>query len=100
MSTSMHRLQISLPREQMRFLQERARRDGVSAAEVIRQLIRREAESTTVTDEDIEAALSMVGIGEDRSPLIDGIPVSQNPHLYLAELSAPRRSGRRRAARK
>ena len=99
MSTSMHRLQVSLPKEQMLFLRQRARRDGISAAEVIRQLIQREAESTTITDEDIEAALSLVGIGEDRGPLIDNIPVSQNPHLYLAELSAPRRA-RRRAARK
>lgn len=100
MSTSMHRLQISLPREQMRYLRERAKRDGSSAAEIIRQLIQQEAESTTVTDDDIAAALSVVGLGEDYGPLIDGIPVSQNPHLYLAELSAPRRASRRRRARK
>jgi hypothetical protein len=100
MSTSMHRLQISLPREQMHYLQERAKRDGSSAAEIIRQLIQREAESTTITDEDIEAALNVVGLGEDRGPLIDGIPVSQNPHLYLAELSAPRRASRQRRTSK
>jgi hypothetical protein len=84
----------------MHYLQERAQRDGSSAAEIIRQLIQREAESTAVTDEDIEAALSVVGLGEDRGPLIDEIPVSQNPHLYLAELSAPRRASRQRRARK
>jgi len=44
MSTSMHRLQISLSREQMRYLQKRAKRAGSSAAEIIRQLIQREAE--------------------------------------------------------
>ena len=100
MSTSMHRLQISLSREQMRYLPKRAKRDGSSAAEIIRQLIQREAKSTAVTDDDLEAALSIVGLGEDRGPLIDGIPVSQNPHLYLAELSAPCRASRRRKARK
>lgn len=50
MSTSMHRLQISLPRDQMHYLQERARRDGSSAAEIIRQMIQCEAESSAVTD--------------------------------------------------
>ena len=45
MVTSMHRLQISLPQSQAQFLAERARRDGVSIAEVIRQLIRREEEA-------------------------------------------------------
>jgi hypothetical protein len=43
MTTSMHRLQISLPEQQMRYLSERARRAGLSMAEVIRRLIEREA---------------------------------------------------------
>ncbi len=44
MSTSMHRLQISLPRPQFRYLADQARREGVSMAEILRRLIRREAE--------------------------------------------------------
>lgn len=39
MTTSMHRLQISLPEPQLRYLADRARRQGVSMAEVIRRLL-------------------------------------------------------------
>jgi hypothetical protein len=39
MTTSMHRLQISLQDQQLRYLADRARRDGVSMAEVIRRLL-------------------------------------------------------------
>jgi hypothetical protein len=39
MTTSMHRLQISLPEQQLRTLADRARQDGVSMAEVIRRLL-------------------------------------------------------------
>lgn len=39
MTTSMHRLQISLPEPQLRYLAGRARRDGASMAEVIRRLL-------------------------------------------------------------
>jgi len=35
------------------------------------------------TPEEIEAALSFIGIGEDTQPLIDGKPVSEYPDLYL-----------------
>jgi hypothetical protein len=44
MTTSMHRLQISLPEQQIRYLTERARREGLSMAEVIRRLIEGAAE--------------------------------------------------------
>lgn len=44
MTTSMHRLQISLPEPQFRDLADRARRDGVSMAEVIRRLLAGAAE--------------------------------------------------------
>jgi hypothetical protein len=103
MSTNMHRLQISLPKDQYRYLRDRARRDGVSAAEVIRQLLEREQSAMTITQADIDSALSIVGIGRDDGPLIDGLPVSENVDLYLAEMSAPRAQGAgsrpRRAAR-
>ncbi len=44
MTTSMHRLQISLPEHQVRYLSERARREGLSMAEVIRRLLADAAE--------------------------------------------------------
>jgi len=87
MSTSMHRLQISLPQSQVRFLAERARRDGVSIAEVIRQLIRREEEAAPARS--IDSLWEIVGMIDEDQPLIDGIPVSEQPDLYLAEASVP-----------
>ena len=44
MTTSMHRLQISLPEQQFGYLAARARREGVSMAEVIRRLLEDAAE--------------------------------------------------------
>lgn len=89
MTTQMHRLQISLPKAQAHFLRERARRDGVSAAEVIRRLLEREEQSVSaVTQADIDEALSFMGIGENQLPLIDGKAVSEYPDLYLAEIYA------------
>lgn len=46
MSTTMHRLQISLPEWQYRYLQERAERLGESIAGVIRLLIEKEAQAS------------------------------------------------------
>lgn len=89
MTTQMHRLQISLPKAQAHFLRERARRDGVSAAEVIRRLLEREEQATpAITQADIDEALSFAGIGADNLPLIDGKAVSEYPDLYLAEIYA------------
>ena len=39
MATTMHRLQISIPEWQAQYLAARARRDRVSIAEIIRQLV-------------------------------------------------------------
>ena len=89
MTTQMHRLQISLPKAQAQFLRERARREGISAAEFIRRLLEREEQSVpTVTQADIDEALSFMGIGENKLPLIDGKAVSEYPDLYLAEIYA------------
>ena len=86
MTTQMHRLQISLPKAQVQFLREQARREGISAAEVIRRLLEREAQAATVvTQADIDEALSFMGIGESTLPLIDGKAVSEYVDLYLAE---------------
>ena len=89
MATTMHRLQISLPEWQSQFLAERARQQGVSIAEVLRRLVRREAESA-----DDEAAadslLDIAGIAEDHGPLLQGVPVSESPERYLTAPSSRR----------
>ena len=88
MTTQMHRLQISLPKAQAHFLRERARREGISAAEFIRRLLEREEQAAAaVTQADIDEALSFAGIGEDKLPLIDGKAVTEYPDLYLAEFT-------------
>jgi hypothetical protein len=87
MSTSMHRLQISLPRPQFRYLVDQARREGVSMAEILRRLIRREAETRSLRT--VESYREIIGIGQEREPLIDNIPVSEQPDLYIAEQAAP-----------
>ncbi len=61
MATKMHRLQISLPKAQVHFLRERARQEGISAAEVIRRLLEREEQAgSTITQADIDKALSSI----------------------------------------
>ena len=85
MATTMHRLQISLPESQAEFLAERARRHGMSMAEVVRQLIQHEIE--TVSEKRGAASLwEIAGIAEDHGPLIDEVPVSEAPELYLTAL--------------
>ena len=82
MATKMHRLQISLPHRQLRFLEERARLDGISMAEIVRRLIEREAGSLQHSG-SVEGLWDIAGIAEDRGPQIDGVAVSENPELYL-----------------
>jgi hypothetical protein len=85
MTTSMHRLQISLPRSQVEYLAERARREGTSIAELIRRLIHRESEKAS--KRSIESIWKIVGIGQGPERLIRDIPVSEAPDLYIAEES-------------
>jgi hypothetical protein len=68
MSTNMHRLQISLPDAQVRFLQERARQKKVSVAALIRDLIEREAHAgeRPMTEDPI---WEIVGIGRSGKAL-------------------------------
>lgn len=61
MTTSMHRLQISLPEQQVRYLTERGRREGLSMAEVIRRLIEREA---TAVDYRVSAGGEGISVAE------------------------------------
>ena len=102
MGTSMHRLQISLPQWELQFLSERARRDGVSIAEVIRQLVQREAEAHSAQAVS-ESIWSIAGIADDNGPLIRDVAVSECPELYLVEAMLPRpnaKLSRRKTARK
>ena len=87
MSTSMNRLQISLPEWQVRFLADLAEHEGVSMAEIVRRLIQREAAAMAPTG--TEAIWDVAGIAEDHGPLIQGTAVSERPELYLAADAAP-----------
>jgi len=83
----MHRLQISLPRSQLRYLADRARREGISIAEVVRRLVQRDKETTP--PRAVDSLWNIVGIGEEREPLIGNIPASEQPDLYIAEQATP-----------
>ena len=62
MSTSMHRLQISLPDKQVNFLRERSRQTQKSMGSIIRELVERESWSSEgpITEDPI---WEIVGIG-------------------------------------
>jgi hypothetical protein len=77
----MHRLQISLPRSQVKYLMDRARREGISIAELLRRLIRRESDNVLPRGED--SLREIIGIGKETQALIENIPVSEQPDLYL-----------------
>lgn len=89
MATTMHRLQISLPEWQAQFLAERARQSGVSIAELVRRLVQRESETPAPVAEASASLWEIAGIAEDHGALLDGIPVSEKPELYLTG-GAPR----------
>ncbi len=93
MPTTLHRLQISLPRAQAQFLRQRAELDGVSMAEFVRRLVEAEAEAVAGTGTP-ESLWEIAGIAEDQGPLIEGVPVSERPDLYLAEAAVPPRRER------
>ncbi len=83
MTTNMHRLQISLPDWEVEFLRERARRDGTSVAEVIRELVRLNAEES-LKPGNPGTLWEVAGIAQDAGKLQNGIPVSERPEIYLA----------------
>ena len=79
MTTSMHRLQISLPEQQRRYLADCARQDGVSVAEVIRRLLEGAAER-----ESRRPSGGNVSIGEARPDYqISPAPVLSEVVLHL-----------------
>ena len=89
MATTMHRLQISLPEWQAQYLAERARRDGISIAELVRQLVDRESQSAPRAV-STESLWSIAGLAEDHGSLVEGKPVSEAPELYLGGEGASR----------
>lgn len=80
MATTMHRLQISVPEWQARFLTEEARQQGISIAELIRRMVQREARAVEASTDSL---WSIAGIAKDPGPLIDGCPVSEAPEHYV-----------------
>ena len=78
MSTTMHRLQISLPKWQVRFLAEQARREGESMAEIIRRLIQLEVDSSQ-HEAGNSAIWEIAGIAEAHYATIA-------PHLYCGPI--------------
>lgn len=86
MSTGMYRLQISLSPNQMEFLRQRAKRDGYSIAHVIRELVERASTTDAhLNQAEIAQVMSLAGIARDLNPLVGGVPVSENPDLYLVD---------------
>lgn len=98
MTTDMHRLQISLREAQVEYLYQRAERDGTSVAEVIRQLVEREATADkTGLIADADSLWQIAGIAEDRQPLINDTPVSHAVDLYLTNAKPRSRKIRAKA---
>ncbi len=87
MTTRMNRLQLSFREEQAVYLAKRAERDGISMAEVVRRLV--DAEAAAETPHDVDAIWDIVGLIDEDVPLVDGIPVSEAPDLYLYGRPAP-----------
>lgn len=77
----MQRFQLSIRKEQAEYLASRAMREGVSRAEVVRRLL--DVEARCDSPEGSGTILDIVGLFKDELPLIDGIPVSEDPDLYL-----------------
>jgi len=67
-------------------------------AEITRLLVEREAESRPQTQPD--SLWAIAGLVEDAQPLLSGVPVSENPELYLTAAAVPSQpssgKGRRR----
>lgn len=89
MATTMHRLQISLPKWEAQFLREQAEKADVSIAEIIRRLVRREKEAE-LAHGTIDSLWGIVGLVEDHTPLLGNTPVSEKPEIYLTDLALSR----------
>ncbi len=89
MGENMHRMQISLPDAQVRFLRERARETNTSIAGVIRELIEREARNSKrpITEDPI---WEIVGIGHSGKKLGDIDDTTYEADWY----ARPPRTGR------
>jgi len=75
--TLMHRLQVCLPESQVQYL---TRKEGVSIAELIRRLVDDASKSTT--EQGPDSLWEIAGLGEEREPLIESIPVRKTRNLH------------------
>jgi hypothetical protein len=84
MTTSMHRLQISLPEQQVRYLAERARQEGSSMAEVIRRLIggAAEREGRRPAPEGLSIAEGRTAYQTTPKPVSVELILDLSPDLY------------------
>ncbi len=83
MTTSMHRLQISLPEDQVHYLAERGRRENLSMAEIIRRLIAHVADA-----ESPRPAAEPAVIAESRSAYRISPPLPPSPGEIVLHLPA------------
>lgn len=90
MATTLHRLQVSLPHWMVQFLNERARAEQISLAEVVRQLIHREA--GRAESPSPESLWELAGAAQETQPLEASVPVSEATDLYLTAAKLARRS--------
>lgn len=74
-------LHIALSDEHYQYLQQRAQKLGTSLDRVVSELIESELAEQQVQAEDM--LLDMIGAYHSAYPLIDNIPPSEDPDLYL-----------------
>lgn len=77
----MYRLQLSLDADQAQYLAMLAEREGTSMAEVVRRMLDDKARQDAIAGS--ESLMDIVGLVTDELPLINGVPVSDDPDLYL-----------------
>lgn len=84
MTTTMHRLQISLPEQLFRYLAGRARQDDVSMAEVIRRLLdaATEGESDRPTSESLLLGETRPAYHISPMPALDEVVLHLPTNLY------------------
>ncbi|TET54417.1 MAG: hypothetical protein E3J64_01950 [Anaerolineales bacterium] len=81
------RTQVMLEEEQVRRLRTVAEAEDKSVSRLVREAVDCLLEGREPLPATEDPIWDIVGLGGDRQPLIDGIPVSEDPNLYyLADL--------------
>jgi hypothetical protein len=90
----MVQMQIAVSDEHYQYLHQRAQKRGASLDQLVSELIEADiAERQTQTDDPV---IALIGAYHSDRPLIDNIPVSEDPDLYLiAEALGERAKGMR-----